>query len=799
MDLSSAKIGFLLLLRIIEQPFFAVPLRDTLNLNCWLTTILPTASDANGIVLKQHTMSVEDLSLDIACVSCSSPNFDALIDMLYSGDTKRKVVNFVNLLLESDYLRIATESFVSVAAKQCPHNAEYDPDSSWGSFVKDAFGGFGVVDETRDEKAMYFNVAIAVITVCLILLFIIVKWVTKRKNRALMDSLPSEVVFRLRLKEDEEKEKQSELNKTTESMFCSPQLPRHIRLIVPFVILLTIGLVLVGHLGVLSTVNVVGQFAGETFAVSDVLEFSFFSAALRTYNNGGVEVGILLYLFTGVWLIKLCTSMALWFVPPQKLSVSRRGTILLWLDVFAKLSLPDIFMVILAIGAIMVFMGGVDGSFSMEGDFFATKLIVVPGPGFYCIIIGQRITRVASRYLLDCHHVIVKSATHQLEQSEKWIQATGQIDGTWDIDDDEESKVSDRARSCSDKEKFDDEPQPNLDSNLTTEISVSEDSDGAIESGIKCANDNGDESLRRPVTIIFIGLTVVILMIIACVFAPAISIDTKVVWGLLGSGRTFEEAVNEYGMFWIISRILVQARFVLDSVEDYVGLGFLLALVIITSFAVPAMRAISFFRQWVHERERQPKQKVTKPKTRKDASVSFRTKVAVTLRRWFRGGKEEEDNDLLPACRLKAWGDLEVYIVAFVVACWQLGAVAGYAIHLYCYILEKSYDLVVYLGLMEKTSPQCFRVQASSPTFVMIMFMSFFVLLASFLLQAVSQYCKTMDDTASELKGVSPNETKAGKNQGDPSRCRGSEINDTTLKEESTRTSATEMTSAGSF
>ena len=330
LDLTSAKVGLLVLLQVLEQPFFSVPLRDTLNLNCWLTTILPKTPDAKGIILEENTISVKDLDLSIGCVDCSSPNFDALIDMLYSEDTKVKVVNFMDLLLQSDYLRIATDGFVETASKQCPHTEGYDPDSSWGDFVKEAFGGFGVVGASRDEKAKYFNVALAAITIFLILVFVVVKWIAKRRNRALMDSLPSEAVYRLQLKEEDEKEKQAELNLRTQPMFRSPHLPRYVRVLVPLVILLTIGLVLVGHLAVLSTVNVVGQFAGEQYDVAEVLEFSFFSAALRTYNNGGVEVAILLFLFTGVWLAKLFTSLAVWFIPPQNLSVSRRGTILLW-------------------------------------------------------------------------------------------------------------------------------------------------------------------------------------------------------------------------------------------------------------------------------------------------------------------------------------------------------------------------------------------------------------------------------------------------------------------------------------
>jgi hypothetical protein len=197
----------------------------------------------------------------------------------------------------------------------------------------------------------------------------------------------------------------------------------------------------------------------------------------------------------------------------------------------------------------------------------------------------------------------------------------------------------------------------------------------------------------------------------------------------------------------------------LDSTEDYVGLGFLLALVIITSLAVPAMKGVTFVRRWYQHRQRQkregfpPNQRRNTEKKR--VSVMLRKRISSSIVRWFRVGEATgEENEFLPACKLKAWEDLEVYITAFVVAIWQLGAVAGYAIHVYCYILEKVYDLVVYLGLMEQTTPQCYRIQTSSPLFVFIVFMSFFMLLASFLVQAASQYRKTMIQTAAEMKGI---------------------------------------------
>lgn len=43
-------------------------------------------------------------------------------------------------------------------------------------------------------------------------------------------------------------------------------------------------------------------------------------------------------------------------------------------------------MLLLAIGALLVFMGGTDETFVLDGDFFSVKLIVVPGAGFYWLV-----------------------------------------------------------------------------------------------------------------------------------------------------------------------------------------------------------------------------------------------------------------------------------------------------------------------------------------------------------------------------------------------------------------------------
>ena len=83
---------------------------------------------------------------------------------------------------------------------------------------------------------------------------------------------------------------------------------------------------------------------------------------------------------------------------------------------------------------------------------------------------------------------------------------------------------------------------------------------------------------------------------------------------------------------------------------------------------------------------------------------------------------------------------MDVYILSFIIALWQLGAVSAYAIHLYCSLLEKLFSGLAYAGLAEASEAQCFRTQASLPLTIFIICASFVFLLVSFYLQASAHY-----------------------------------------------------------
>ena len=124
----------------------------------------------------------------------------------------------------------------------------------------------------------------------------------------------------------------------------------------------------------------------------------------RAYNillvfDSGAEMIILLWLFTGVWpYIKILLSLLMWFLSPHRLSVMSRGRVFLWIDALAKLSVIDIFTLIVGVALLLVFIGGPDESYLGDEVMYSLKAVVVPRAGFYCIIVAQRISRVSSRF-----------------------------------------------------------------------------------------------------------------------------------------------------------------------------------------------------------------------------------------------------------------------------------------------------------------------------------------------------------------------------------------------------------------
>jgi hypothetical protein len=219
----------------------------------------------------------------------------------------------------------------------------------------------------------------------------------RRKNREWLRSLTDDKIAIVRRQDEIEVEKENYLNTHTESMFRSEQIPRRVRYAVPVVILVNIAMYLVAHIALLFYINIEAQIAGDYFTVEHFLDFTFFGAALRTYRNGGNEMAIFLIFFSGIWpYLKLLSALYIWFVKPSRVPVARREKLLLWMDALTKLSIVDLVTMLIAIAALLVYIGGPGDELYDSQDLYASTLIVVPQVGFYCILIAQRLNRANS-------------------------------------------------------------------------------------------------------------------------------------------------------------------------------------------------------------------------------------------------------------------------------------------------------------------------------------------------------------------------------------------------------------------
>jgi hypothetical protein len=223
-----------------------------------------------------------------------------------------------------------------------------------------------------------------------------------------------------------------------------------------------------------------------------------------------------------------------------------------------------------------------------------------------------------------------------------------------------------------------------------------------------------------------VALAVAVLVIVGCIL-PSIS---REVLGIVGvaveSGQDFEEAVTYFSVFTLVQLLMKEARF-LGTAGDYIGLGTLSALFIVSILVVPILQVLTLLRQWFMP-----------------LSQKQRTRMSV-LTEIF-----------------QAWQYVEVYVLAIIVSAWQLGPLSNFMINSYCDGLSDTFATLVYYGVLDPADAQCFKVQAGieSATYLLISGAVLLGFLHTFVVKAVTQYERDASQLHTPLE-----DTKFGDNE----------------------------------
>jgi len=707
-----------ILLKLVENSISSFPLVGISDMNCWASTIFPVSNEEailESLQLMDQAYSAGDFEMNISCKSCTSPNFDKFLLSLYEPrDITAVFQEQTSSIMDSGYVQRFIKKFLIEAKKRCPHRSGFDTDYETSDVRNSVnFSGteFGIVSSEK-KKNPKFSITNSVVASCLIFIGILGKFLLARRNKKWVLSLTNEGKHLFQRQQEKERAIDEWLDKNTTSLFSSPFIPKSIRWGVPILILVNTGLYIGGHFGLLSVVNLDITFAGQSFTINNFLKFRFLESTKKTYDNGGAEMIVLIWICTGIWpYIKLILSLAIWMTPPTYLSVKRRRTLLLWIDALARLSIIDIFTLIIGFAILLVFIGGRDTQMNEGGMHYALKAIVVPKAGCYCIIVAQRMSRVSSQFFLEYHRKVVEQAT-LIRKNEEGNMSISQV------------IVEDQSRVSSSSQL--NSPSRHI-TNTSTSISNCEISQPDLETANQLSRIPTDLSFFTMTSwktyrwghlgAIFAGITILIVFIIGLVFVPAIAFDISTLGEItLESEFTYHEAVSEYGVFLVMSGILLKGRFVLKTKADYIGLGFLLLAAGVSVAFMFIIKSYHFIR------------------------------LKMQKRRDRRNGLNEKSSYGHQGCglpsyfRLYKWNHMEIYFISLCIGIWQLGSIVSYSIHLYCSILAGIFEILTSIGIVEPTEARCNRVQALLVGNLVITIGSSVILLVVFFLQAWGQY-----------------------------------------------------------
>lgn len=698
------------LLKVSEYRFAAFPIGDIFELDCWLATLPPPALDKYGVrhdsvdpsaAMEQLVLTMKKLDANITCTDCSSPGFQELADLWSTPEAAEEMTEAANNLLEylsellgDGLIQNQIDRMLNDAAKRCPHSPEYQR-----GFDAATYRGFKIETE---EESISLAILVMIVTGCLIaclgVLVFIIRFIVRRRHRRWLKTLPNSQLMLIKQRQEREEEKEAELNAMTQSMFTSKNIPLLVRLFIPLIIIGNIGFFLSGHLSLGAEVKIIIKVAGEVLRIEQFYQFSLARSTVEIWQAGGKELAALILIFSGIWpYTKQLISLALWFLPPSWCSISRRGSIFLWLDTLAKWSIVDIFTLVVSIAAFRLSVTNPKVGFLTE-DLYAFDILVVPMWGLYANLIAQLISQISSHFIIHYHRNIVHQATKAYRRKHGLVVA---------------SQVDLALAESSDRSEDSDSDNPYGDmKDVLYQHAYSRPHRGETGKVITRGYVNG--------LVVFVALAFSVLMIVGCVL-PSSGLEFL---GLLGvaveSGQNWEQAYAKLSLFDLSKLLMNQARFT-GGAKAYAGLGLLCSLLVITVLLVPLAQTAVLMYQWF---------------TPMDGRTRSRASIAVEI--------------------LQAWQYAEVYVISVVVATWQLGPISTFMINGYCRSFQETFNVLAYFGILAEDDAQCFRVDAKieSGSYILLLAAALLALLNTFVMNAVKQYFRDRDDviSRSEMK-----------------------------------------------
>lgn len=356
LSMDDAVAVFNVLAKAEENKFIHFPMEDIFNPYCWLS--LMPASNLNmygireegevpSVSLTELVVSVSKLNLTVDCIRCDSPGMQGLTDALSQPVAVSAVTDLANDALElmstivtGNLVQDEIDRALIDAAHRCPHIESDEPP------VYQPLD-FSTSVETNSLVYLLAGVILSLM-VGIAVVTAVIRWIVNRRHQKWLRTLPVQKVHIIQHLQDADDQLERELNEDTSAMVTTKEIPASVRYLMPIIILGNIAMFVSGHMDIAADVAVSIRVAGEDFTLDQFFSFSIIESTIDMWEAGTKEMAIFILVFSGVWpYVKQILSLICWVIPPSWLSISTRGSVYIWLDILAKWSMVDIFVVLL--------------------------------------------------------------------------------------------------------------------------------------------------------------------------------------------------------------------------------------------------------------------------------------------------------------------------------------------------------------------------------------------------------------------------------------------------------------------
>lgn len=300
----TSGLGLLTLFRLNldRESFITFPLKDAGNFDCWLATIpqpifndfgVRAEDDLPHASLLDLDLIFDEIDLTLDCLECveEGQDFTASLTGNYAQKNVTEVIRFLFL---NGVTQTLIDWRISDAAFKCPHRSETSMNRP--TPILETNHGFDVT---------FIFLMLGISFLVIYCFFSGTKWfvrkVSKTKNFRWLMSLDEDEMLQIYSVMTEEQKMEAQLSFVTKSMMTSDVVPLAVRVGMPLIFILNVGLFVSGHISLGSVMTLHSEILGKEINIENLYDYAIIQLISDMWNNGLQALAGIIFMCSAFW------------------------------------------------------------------------------------------------------------------------------------------------------------------------------------------------------------------------------------------------------------------------------------------------------------------------------------------------------------------------------------------------------------------------------------------------------------------------------------------------------------------